>query len=218
MLLSAYGDSITAAYGLPSTQGFVPKLAQKLATTSRKNTPFLNYGQNGMTSWDLASAFVHNIDWESGLTEATNICILIGGDDLIHALPLLLSPHFNVQVGEAMRASRAAYYTLLDLALKQKHKGARIAAGTIYNPYPNTEIARTAVDLYNNEIILPVATKFGVSVAAIHAAFAGNEAHLIQGYKSGIAGAPGKDGSKFPIHPNANGQTVIADEFARVLA
>ena len=217
MLLSVYGDSIAAAYGLRPRQGFVPKLASNLASFSKRYANYVNFAQNGMTSWDLASAFMDHIDWRAGLREADTICILIGGDDLIRDLPLLLSSSSKTAVQRALLYSGQAYASLVATAVTLRKKQSHIAIGTIYNPFPNTPIAAEAINLYNEQIIVPAAQKFGVPIAPVHAAFAGSEPQLIQGYSNGIAGSPGTHGIRIPIHPSAQGQSAIAGVFADTL-
>ncbi len=217
MHLSVYGDSIAAAYGLNPAQGFVPKLANHLSTYSQTVTRYFNFGQDGMTSWELASAFLNHADWWDGLRGASAICILIGGDDLIQEAAILLGAHSDRAQKRTFARSRTAYLALLAAASSLKNKSARLAVGTLYNPFPQTPAAEAAINLYNTQIILPAAKRYGVPVAPIHAAFAGAQAELILGYKTGVAGTPGNHGVRYPIHPNAHGQTVIAGAFASTL-
>ncbi len=218
MLLSVYGDSIAAAFGLSPIQGFVPKLANHLATSTGRYTNYLNFAQDGMTSWDLAGALEDQIDWRDGLRAAQTICVLIGGDDLIHDLPVLLHHPSNAAIKRAMATSRAAYLSLLSTVTSVKNRRTRIAVGTIYNPFPNTPIAAEAIQLYNEAIIVPIANQFGIPIAPVHQAFAGNELPLIRGYSNGVAGSPGRSGIRYPIHPSAEGQSVIANVFADAIA
>ena len=217
MLLSAYGDSITAAYGLLPAQGFVPKLANRLSSFSGNPTHYFNFGQDGMTSWDLASAFRDHADWRDGLGAASAICILIGGDDLIQDLPVMLSSPSGRVIKQVFEFSRRAYASLLGTAATLKKKTALLAVGTLYNPFPQTSAAVESVNLYNETIIVQVARQFGVPIAPVHEVFAGSEAELIRGYRNGEAGAPGKGGVRYPVHPNPRGQSAIATAFASTL-
>lgn len=218
MLLSVYGDSIAVAYGLPPQQGFVPKLARRMANSNHRYTNYANFGQDGMTSWDLASAFADHADWRDGLASAAAICILIGGDDLIRDLPILLQTPSKGAAHKAMLVSQKAYLTLLASAVALKNRRACIAVGTVYNPFPHTPIAAEAVNIYNDSVIATAARQFSVPIAPIHQAFSGNEPPLIRGYSNGVAGAPGRNGIRYPIHPSAEGQSVIANVFATTLA
>ena len=217
MLLSVYGDSIATAYGLRPAQGFVPKLANNFATFSKRYANYINFAQDGMTSWDLASALGYHIDWRAGLREADTICILIGGDDLIQALPLWLTSSSKSAVQRALIYSRQAYFSVISTAVSLQKRQSTMAIGTIYNPFPNTPVAAEAINLYNEQIIVPAAQKFSVPIAPVHAAFAGSEPQLIRGYSNGVAGSSNKHSAQIPIHPNAQGQSVIAGVFADAL-
>ena len=217
--LTVYGDSIAAGYGTRNGFGFVPRLAAletaKSARTGRGGLPYLNFGQAGMTSAQLASAFLFNEAWIGGLRNAYLICVLIGGDDIIHGLPALLSGNAR-DWQRALSASATAYRrTLIDI---KQGSSAPLAVGTIYNPYPETPLAVTVIDAYNRLVIEPAALAAGAAVAPIHSAFAGNQPLLIDGYSTGVAGQSGRNGIAYPIHPNAKGHQAIADVFASVIA
>ncbi|MCI0183315.1 MAG: SGNH/GDSL hydrolase family protein [Acidibacillus sp.] len=213
--LTVYGDSIAAGYGAPPGQGFVPRLASLAAQKNHNPAlPYFNFGQSGMTTFALQSAFHHNDAWIGGLHRATTICVLIGGDDIIDDLPILLSRNKQA-IEKALVASVIAYRAML-LDIRRQTK-APLAVGTIYNPYPGTALAETAISTYNEIVVIPAAQATGASIAPIHSAFAGNQAGLIDGYSTGIAGQPGRNGVAFPIHPNTRGHQVIAETFASVI-
>ena len=211
MHLSVYGDSIAAGQGAPPGMGFVPQLARLSAVQRRSAVTFLNFGQSGMTSGDLASALSHNDAWLDGLMDASAVCLLIGGDDLIRSIPLLLAEN-----------RRGLERTLLDcaanwrriLAILRRHSRGPIAVGTLYDPFPATAAATRAVAAYNEFVIAPAAATAGTALAPVHAAFSGRESSLIHGYSNGRADAPGRDGVIHPVHPNARGHDVIAQVFA----
>ena len=221
--LTVYGDSIAAGYGARSGAGFVPRLAAleaakaaraSTAETGAATVPYLNFGQAGMTSFQLASAFVYNEPWVDGLRNSQANCVLIGGDDIINDLATLLTG--NAQgMRRALAASAAAYRR--SLARIRRISKAPLAVGTIYNPYPETPLAVSVIDAYNRLVIEPAAATAGAVIAPVHAAFAGNQAALIYGYGGGVAGRPGSGGIAFPVHPNTKGHQVIADVFASVI-
>ncbi|PWI57934.1 SGNH/GDSL hydrolase family protein [Sulfoacidibacillus thermotolerans] len=213
--LTAYGDSIVAGYGAPLGHGFVPQLATLLAQ-KRKSValPFFNLGQSGMTTFALQSALIYNEAFAESLVDAASICLLIGGDDLIDDLPILLSQN-EKEIELALTSSKFEYMkTLIEM---KKRTTTPIAVGTIYNPYPATDLAETVVRLYNDLVVIPSAHAVGALIAPIYSAFSGKQPILIEGYSGGIAGKPGRQGVTFPIHPNARGHQVIAEVFASVL-
>lgn len=209
--LTVYGDSIAAGYGAAPGRGFVPDLARTVAARTRTRAPYLNFGVPGMTSYALASALVYNDAWCAGLIGCNSVCVLIGGDDLIADLPLVLSRNRRA-IGQAAKASALAYSAIL--ARIRNRTRAPLAVGTLYNPYPATPLAQEAVAAYNEGVIIPAATAAGAAIAPVHEAFAGQQAALIAGFSTGVAGQPGRCGIAFPIHPNARGHAVIADTFA----
>ncbi len=214
--LTVYGDSIAAGYGAPLGHGFVPRLA---SLTAQKNgdsiLPYFNFGQSGMTTFALQSALIYNDSWLWGVTKATTICVLIGGDDIIDDLPILLSRK-KAELEKALLASVIAYRSIV-LEIRRRTR-APLIIGTIYNPYPNTPLAEIVIDTYNQTVIIPAATSTGASIAPIHSAFSGNQAALIQGYRTGVAGQSGRNGVLFPIHPNTHGHQVIAETFASIIS
>lgn len=209
--LSVYGDSIAAGEGAPPGKGFVTRLAHLVAAGNNARARLLNFGQPGMASWQLASAMRDNEAWYDGLLTANGVCILIGGDDLVDGLPILLSGK-EAGLKQVVAQSAAAYSDMLSGA-RLVTRGA-VCVGTIYNPYPNTKFSAEAVSAYNELVIAPAAARFDIPVAPVHAAFEGREAELIDGYKDGVAGVPGRCGVRFPVHPNACGHLVIAKVFA----
>lgn len=213
--ITVYGDSIAAGYGAPPTRGFVPVLTRLCSRQVNLPLDYRNYGQPGMTSYALSSALRFNDAWITGGLTAQIICVLIGGDDLIQNVPILLSLQ-RAEVERALKASAFAYAnSLRRIRALTRHP---LAVGTLYNPYPATPAADVAVSVYNERVILPAAALIGATVAPVAEAFAGRQAELIDGYRNGVAGAPGRNGVSFPIHPNAHGHTVIAEAFLPVVA
>lgn len=212
--LTVLGDSIAAGYGTRPNRGFVPVLASLLAVKTRKTVPFMNFGEAGMTSSQLASALIYQDAWVQGVSRASHICILIGGDDVIQSVPAILAREKTT--AEAMMLGSVKAYATLMRRVRQQNKGPLIA-GTLYNPYPNSPIANEGILAYNRNIIEPAALAVGAIIAPIGSAFAGHQAEFIEGYRTGIAGQPGQDGIAFPIHPNAQGHRVIAEVFVQCL-
>lgn len=206
-----YGDSIAAGYGAPPGRGFVPRLAGLVATGDGARVTYLNFGQSGMASWELASAMRHNDAWYDGLRTANAVCILIGGDDLLDGLPALLT---DKKAGRERALARSVAAYGMVLSETRRIARATVCVGTLYNPYPNTALAAEAIAAYNDLVIAPAAARFGIPVTPVHAAFEGRQAELIDGYSTGVAGVPGRYGIPYPIHPNARGHLAIAEAFA----
>ncbi|MCY0870338.1 MAG: SGNH/GDSL hydrolase family protein [Firmicutes bacterium] len=212
--LTVYGDSIAAGVGAAPRCGCVPDLARLLARRAHKAQYYLNFGQSGLTTWDLASGLSLIDGWAQAVPTSRAIAVIVGGDDVIHDIPVLLQGRRAADRALLVR-SIESYRRVLQLLCARRR--CAIAVATVYNPFPNTPLAQQVIDLYNDSVILPAAAAAGVAVAHVHAAFAGNQAALIHGYRTGIAGAPGAHGVRYPVHPNSAGHQVIAETFAACL-
>jgi len=210
----AYGDSVVAGYGATPGHGFVPDLARIIRTTYRSSTAYQNFGVPGMTTFDLANALRTCPDYLASAHKAPFICVFVGGDDIIHGLPLILSRHPK-QLARAARQS-ALHYAQILTVLRRISK-ARIVVGDIYNPYPATPIAESVIRAFNDIVIYPAAAATNVSVAPVSAVFSGRQAAFIQGFRNGVAGQPGRNGVMYPIHPNNIGHRAIAQAYASCL-
>ncbi|HEY5720711.1 MAG TPA: arylesterase [Allosphingosinicella sp.] len=80
----AFGDSLTAGYGLPSGQGFAPQLQ---AALRRNGVPAIV--TNGGVSGDTAAAARARLAWTlDGLGAKPDLVILaLGGNDMLRGLP-----------------------------------------------------------------------------------------------------------------------------------
>ena len=79
--LLALGDSLTAGYGLPAGQGFVPRLEAALRARGR-NVRVLDAGVSG----DTTAGGLARLDW--ALAERPHAVLLeLGGNDGLRALP-----------------------------------------------------------------------------------------------------------------------------------
>ena len=79
--LLAYGDSLTAGYGLPQGEGFVPQLDAWLAEHSDREVEVLNMGVSG----DTTSGGLARLEWS--LADGGDAMILaLGGNDLLRGI------------------------------------------------------------------------------------------------------------------------------------
>jgi acyl-CoA thioesterase-1 len=77
----AFGDSLTAGYGLPDNEGFVPHLQAALAARG-----IAAEVQNAGVSGDTASDGLARLDWS--VPEGTEVVILeLGANDMLRGLP-----------------------------------------------------------------------------------------------------------------------------------
>ncbi|MEZ5777620.1 MAG: arylesterase [Paracoccaceae bacterium] len=77
----AFGDSLTAGYGLPPDEGFVPQLEDWLSARGADVTVL-----NGGVSGDTTAGGLARIDW--ALTpEVDAVIVTLGGNDLLRGVP-----------------------------------------------------------------------------------------------------------------------------------
>ena len=77
----AFGDSLTAGYGLPDGDGFVPQLQQALQKMGREVSVI-----NGGVSGDTTAGGLSRLDWM--LSDKPDVVILeLGANDMLRGLP-----------------------------------------------------------------------------------------------------------------------------------
>lgn len=205
MRYTALGDSITAGERATSPALAYPSLITAQLRREQPGSFGEVLAQPGWTGQDLTYAVFENS--AIPLRDATTITIWVGGDNLVNAaLAMLSGAHSTV-----LKTSLVAYgksLTVLITGIRRLSK-ARIIVCTQYNPFPNTPIAEQGVAALN-EATLTVAAKTGVIVAPVNSWFAGRQAELIAGYRTGqvqdVFRTPGA-----PVHPNDRGHRVIAN-------
>ena len=80
----AFGDSLTAGYGLPQGQGFVPQLQEMLRRNGVRA-----FVTNGGVSGDTAGAARARLRWTlDGMRQRPDLAIVaLGGNDMLRAIP-----------------------------------------------------------------------------------------------------------------------------------
>jgi acyl-CoA thioesterase-1 len=77
----AFGDSLTAGYGLPESDGFVPQLQQALQKMGREVSVI-----NGGVSGDTTAGGLSRLDWM--LSDKPDVVLLeLGANDMLRGLP-----------------------------------------------------------------------------------------------------------------------------------
>lgn len=147
-------------------------------------------------------------------SEVDTVIILIGGNDLLKALPFLLSEKTREK---ALQKALKEYKDTLGDLLRwiRDHYQERILVGTLYNPLPEAPFAKRCVMLIN-KVIAEKAKQFQAELVDLYQPFVGNEAVWIDHYKNGQL----RDLTVFrdnPIHPNDAGHLVIANQFKQRL-
>ncbi|CAM3712906.1 SGNH/GDSL hydrolase family protein [Alicyclobacillus pomorum] len=204
-LYTALGDSITAGQ-----RATAPTFAYPLRLVSmlrHRNIPAVGavLANPGWTSSALQSAVLENpTDY---LSRANTISIWIGGDDIAFTGLALLEGAPRSVVPQALRSYGVRTGQLVG-AIRKISK-AKVILCTQYNPFPNSPLAAEAIRALNH-VTATVASRTGAIVAPAHKWFAGREAALIAGYRTGRL-EDGVRGGQLPVHPNDAGHRVIAD-------
>ena len=211
---TALGDSITAGYSATAPAFAYPSRVVRLLGAT---TPAVGevLAEPGWTSADLETAVLSNSPVP--LSAANGISIWVGGDDLIQtALQSLQSGRLSS--ARTLMPGTLRHYgrdigTLVG-AIRRVSK-ARLVLCTQYNPFPNSPAATEAIAGLNS-VTQAVAQRTGAVLAPVHEWFAGNQANLIRGYRTGriedvLHGHPA-------VHPNNRGHEVIATNLAPLLA
>jgi lysophospholipase L1-like esterase len=204
----ALGDSITAGYSASSPALAYPsRLVHGLC---KRGTAAVGavLAEPGWTSTDLDSAVFANS--AAPLLGANVITIWVGGDNLVNAAFAIAGSGNMRSARTVMPAALRRYGT--DVGTLIGHirsvSKARIVLCTQYNPFPNSPMAVEAVGTLN-AATEKIALSTKCSLAPVHEWFAGQEAFLIRGYRTGsIAGALRGNPA---AHPNNRGHAVIAD-------
>ncbi|WP_029423146.1 SGNH/GDSL hydrolase family protein [Alicyclobacillus macrosporangiidus] len=209
MWYTALGDSITAGSGASAPWRAYP--AQILRRSAARSVPggaCLHVLAHPWWTTEALDMAVRENDI-GPLTQATAVSVWIGGDNLSQAgLRLLEGPRGDVAavVTAAIRSHQAHLNRLLRFLGSITR--ARLVVCTQYNPFPNSPLAVQAMAALN-DATRDVARRLGVSVAPADTWFAGREAELIHGYRTGrledVLRSP-----DVPVHPNDRGHSVIA--------
>src|SRR5579875_2457287 len=214
MIYAALGDSITAGEGASAPWHAYPDKLIAMLNQRRSD----NYAtgevlaEPGWTSTALESAVIQNPT--TYLTGATVITIWVGGDDLAQAAISTLSGASKETIARSIRNYGVHLVNLVQF-IKTVSK-AHIILCTQYNPFPNTPMAGEAIGILNEQT-LQSAKATGASVAPSASWFAGRQAELIAGYKTGRI-QDVLHSHPLPIHPNNRGHQVIAEGLYPLIA
>ncbi|MCL6548631.1 MAG: SGNH/GDSL hydrolase family protein [Alicyclobacillus sp.] len=198
MLYAALGDSITYGYSASSPdRRYVARLQRSL----RQPVSLFVQARPGWTSKQLLRSLprVPACIWD----EAKLITILIGGNDLLVSAPWLL----DGRSGRIFKVAERLYDHLTDIVRFVRRPQSTVIVGTLYNPFPNSLLAREYFHILNQTIRL-AADREQVVLADVAAQFSDQEAELIDGFRRGTLRDLRLIGN--PIHPNDAGHEAIA--------
>ncbi len=211
----AFGDSITAGYSATAPAFAYPSRVVTMLCKRRCKAMGDVLAEAGWTSADLDGAVFG--DFPGPLPTADAISVWVGGDDLVNAAFMILARGNAASARTVVPATLKRYgqdIAVLVGAIRKVNKG-KIILCTQYNPFPNSPLAVEAVASLNS-VTESVASRTGCLLAPVHQWFAGREAALIAGYRSGriedaLRGHPA-------VHPNNRGHLVIAENLTPLVA
>lgn len=200
-IYAALGDSITYGENASSVERAFPSLLVSMLNSKGVQAKRIVLARPGWTSADLANAVATD---PLPLRSANAVTVWIGGDDLIQTALQLLQGS-----GSSIEATMRQYERRLGGILRNvRAMGPQnLICCTQYNPFPNSPIAQKSVGALN-QAITSTAVKNGCRIARVDQWFAGSEAQLIDGYRSGKIEEV-YQGVK-AVHPNNRGHAVIA--------
>jgi acyl-CoA thioesterase-1 len=209
---TALGDSVTAGESASSPRHVYPRLTAERMSKRLciRVIPFV-LANPGWTSATLTSA-AFGLPFLP-LCRSDAISIWIGGNDLAQAalfIPDGASP-------AALQRTLAEYERHLTVLVQEilSNKEVPLVLCGQYNPFPNSRFASQGIRSLN-EITAAVAKRFDTRYAPTDVWFAGREAELIHGYRTGRLEDVWRC-SVLPIHPNDRGHEVIACHLAPLL-
>ncbi|WP_067934823.1 SGNH/GDSL hydrolase family protein [Alicyclobacillus kakegawensis] len=203
MLYAALGDSITYGYCASSEKArYVNRIQAALSKQERVNM-FVR-AKPGWTSRQLLKSLkdVPECIWG----EARLVTILIGGNDFLKAMPWLLDGNH----GRLLRVAGQVQDNLTEIVQTVRSPDSTILIGTMYNPFPNSLVAKECIDTLN-QVIGHVATRERLILADVRGRYYGNEHEFVDCYRRGQL----RDFRirNNPIHPNDKGHAAISSVF-----
>ncbi|UOF90540.1 SGNH/GDSL hydrolase family protein [Fodinisporobacter ferrooxydans] len=206
MLYVALGDSITFGYNCTNEKYYYTNI---IFDSLKKSEPFLHQYVLAKPGWRI-SHLQKAVDKVPGCLwdETKYVTILIGGNDLLRAFPMLL--HNENRLTGYAQSFQKELDTLLQ---KIKRPRMKIVLGTLYNPFPKSILAETCIQAFN-DVVYRMGKRHRVKVVDLYRSFQVNEKRLIDGFRRGDL----KDFKFFrgnPIHPTNLGHAKIASMYLK---
>lgn len=198
----ALGDSITHGYNASDEEHrFVTVLTKKLNKVER--TSMYLQAKPGWTSAQL----LRSLDKvpECVIAEAAVITLMIGGNDLLKAMPWFLD---DEEAGK--KKLRESFLPTVRAIVERmkRNPGAVFMICTVYNPFPKSDLAERAISGLN-ALLREAAAEYSCIIVPVDEWYGGKEDALVNGFKRGEL----QDFRlvRNPIHPNDKGHARIAD-------
>jgi lysophospholipase L1-like esterase len=234
----ALGDSIPAGVEAAANNDNEPGFPTPLYNTLREDYPDLLFENlsdaSGLTSSGMiTSTGESQLDRAVAFIEAERaagrevglVTLTIGGNDMLSVLPEAVGGESNdpEEVGRTLEANYDIIIPrLLEALTVEGVRQGDLLIMDYYNPYPglanplNPDLTTDNWLPVYNQIIENAAVKYGVPMAEVAAAFAGNETELIYVTRPYAPFFPTPDQADFDFHPTPAGHAAIAQEYLAV--
>jgi lysophospholipase L1-like esterase len=234
----ALGDSIPAGVEAAANNDNQPGFPAPLYNTLREDYPDLLFTNLSDASGLTSSGMITNTG-ESQLDQAVAfieseraagrrvglVTLTIGGNDMLSVFPEALGG-VNNDPEEVALVLEANYDIIIPRLLEaltvEGERQGDLLIMDYYNAYPGLTnpidpdlTTDNWLPVYN-QIIENAAVKYGVPMAEVAAAFAGNEEELIYVTRPYVPFFPEPDPADFDFHPTPAGHEVIAEEYLAV--
>ncbi|WAH37429.1 SGNH/GDSL hydrolase family protein [Alicyclobacillus dauci] len=207
MLMLALGDSITYGYGATSPeQSYVRLLTQQFARSGRVSLHV--QAKPGWTARQLNKSLEELP--ECVFDEAQIVTLMVGGNDLLRAAPSLIQGKPD-KIAQVCERSRQDIEQIVSRANRPYNS---FAIATLYNPFPNFDMAERIVTQWN-DMIRTVAARHKLLLMDASKIFRGHESDYVEHYKNGLF----RDIRFFrnPIHPTDPGHEALYQGFYATL-
>lgn len=208
MLMLALGDSITYGYGATTPeQSFIQLLHKQFSKTVR--TSLHVQAKPGWTSRQL----LRSLDELPACVydEAQIVTLMIGGNDLLRGSAALLSGRAD-RIAQICEKSRQ---DIEQIVVRANRPYNTFALATLYNPFPNFDLAERIISQYN-DMLRTIAARHRLILVESPKLFRGHEETYVEHYRNGVF----RDIRIFknPIHPTDQGHHALSQGFYRALS
>lgn len=207
MLMLALGDSITYGYGATAPEhSYAKRLQKEFAKNVR--TSLHVQAKPGWTAKQLRKS-LPDVP-QCIFDEAQIVTLMIGGNDLLRGAATLLTGRSDktALVCDQAREDMEA------IILHANRPYNTFAISTLYNPFPNFDLAERITSQFN-DMIRTIAKRHRLILVESPKLFRGNEPDYVEHYRSGLF----RDMRLFrnPIHPTDAGHEALFQGFYRAL-
>lgn len=207
MLMLALGDSITYGYGSTSPEKSFPQLLRRQFARNMRVSLHVQ-AEPGWTAKQLNKSLVDVP--QCIFDEAQIVTLMIGGNDLLRGAPLLLQGKPE-KISQVCEKSRIEIEEIVHCANRPYNT---FAIATLYNPFPNFDLAERITSQFN-DMIRTVAALHKLHLLDARSLFRGHEPEFVEHYKHGLF----RDIRFYrnPIHPTDAGHQQLCRGFYRTL-